>query len=261
MSNRIKNRRSSMLDGQFSSTPGPGREEVPWSEWVISSSASEDRDGDVVAGLRGWQTSNWVKQGAPVLLDHNEHQSQPIGTAIHPIDFHPHIWTDGTDTFCRVWHDLSTPVGRDAWALVEKGLLNGASIGFIPLKKTRRQGKRGYASGEHGGPWNIDELELVEVSLTPCPSQPRCVGIGASKSANRQQWLMRKSVTGIGKKVEEHGQIMLAWRMLQRIGKKITTMQAKARGVRSDRDTRISVMSDRDTRISVMSNFHYIPGG
>ena len=164
--------------------------EAAVSVWRISSAAT-DRDNDRVS-QRNWDLQGWKNQGSPWLLDHGKTCSVPIGSSCPPGGGPAQIWSDGADTYAKLFHDQNTSIGCDCWALVQSGILNGASIGFLPSRPVKRNGGRGH---------EINGLELIEISLTAVPSNPSCYRLD-NKSVRGERDMVLKSVTRVAKAVE-----------------------------------------------------------
>ncbi len=156
-------------------------EDIAASVWVISDSGV-DRDDDIVAQLPSWDIDGYIDSGCPVLLDHGSSSALPIGSVKNPESGRPELWSEGGKTYARVYHNVKTQLGREVWELVKAGNLGNASIGFIPRKKHRRGVKEGMFSSASGGPWSVEELELIEISLTCTGSNPRARMISRTKS-------------------------------------------------------------------------------
>lgn len=113
----------------------------------------EDRVGDIVR-VNGCRFENFLKNPV-VLFNHDE--NKPVGKVVG-INI-----VDG-----RIEAEIEfskTQFGQEIQTLVEEGILNAVSIGFIPLKKEPRE-KGGY---------DIQEWELLEVSIVPIPANPEAL--------------------------------------------------------------------------------------
>ncbi len=190
-------------------------------------------------------------QGCPILLEHGTTDSRPVASAMDPATGEPALWVDRQGrTCCKMWHDLSTSIGRDCWSLISRNLLLGCSIGFLPLEKTHRHSGRTVSRFEQGGGgYDIKSVEIAEVSLSATPSNWHCSLLSRSKAA--RQFLVRKSITAAGRISESHGQQMQAWFALERIEAKLDSIR------KATKDAKVGPTD----RVSVLSNHFYIPGG
>lgn len=114
---------------------------------AVASTATKDRHGEIV-DVSGWELRNFKKN--PVLLWAHDHSIPAIGKATK-------VWvSDGKLMFKGVWQDI-TDMGRAAKQLVEQGIINSFSVGFMPLDM---EGNK-YL-----------KQELLEISLVNVPANP-----------------------------------------------------------------------------------------
>jgi HK97 family phage prohead protease len=114
---------------------------------AIASTATKDRHGEVVS-VDGWDLKNFKKN--PVLLWAHDHTIPAIGRATK-------VWvTDGKLMFKGVWQDI-TDMGKAAKQLVDEGIINSFSVGFLP-------------SDMEGNKYL--KQELLEISLVNVPANP-----------------------------------------------------------------------------------------
>lgn len=91
------------------------------------------------------------------LMAMHDHQSIPIGKAV--------AWHEEDDGLYGEWLTDTRAEAREFVRLVEADLLNGMSVGFLPIR----------SEWHHDGPKpSVDRYEarLLETSLTPVPSYP-----------------------------------------------------------------------------------------
>ncbi len=193
-------------------------DDIPASVWIISDSGV-DRDSDIVAQLPAWQCDDYVRAGGCVLLDHGSSSALPIGSVLNPDTGVADLWSQDDKTYARIYHNTRTQLGREVWEMVKSGTIGNASIGFIPKKKRRRGAREGVFSSGTDGPWTIEELELIEISLTCTGSNPRARMISRTKSIDgKRRPFFIKSAAGQGIWLEhwatmsetEHRTIMLS---------------------------------------------------
>jgi len=117
-----------------------------------ASTATEDRDGDIVEP-RGIDTTNFEQN--PVILFAHDNRELPVGKAVdHGVQ--------GREFFVDV-RFAETDKADDVYQLVRDGFLNAVSIGFIPKETVSREDADGL---------RFEEVELLEVSVVPVPSNP-----------------------------------------------------------------------------------------
>jgi HK97 family phage prohead protease len=113
-----------------------------------------DQQGDVILpGALGKPLSEILK--TPVLWQHHPHT--PIGKVVDAIE----------DTFgirVRIALCLETQLGREAYQLVQSGVLTGLSIGYVALKAAHGTGRVRRI---------LQRIRLKEVSLVTFPAHEK----------------------------------------------------------------------------------------
>jgi len=117
-----------------------------------ASTATEDRDGDIVEP-RGIDTTNFEQN--PVILFAHDNRELPVGKGVN-------YGVQGREFFVDV-RFAETDKADDVYQLVRDGFLNAVSIGFIPKETVSREDADGL---------RFEEVELLEVSVVPVPSNP-----------------------------------------------------------------------------------------
>jgi HK97 family phage prohead protease len=121
---------------------------------AVASTAMVDRHGEVVSPV-GWNLTNFKKN--PVLLWAHDHSIPAIGKATK-------VWIDGKGSdaklmFNGVWQTV-TDYGKAASQLVQEGILNSFSVGFIPQDMDGN---------------TYTKQELLEISLVNVPANPQAM--------------------------------------------------------------------------------------
>lgn len=143
---------------------------------AIISTASEDREGDIVSP-QGVVMSllKWVPFGKKLPLSWNH--------SLAPADIFGYINPESARVYgdnevsVKGWVDRDTEVGREAWRLVKTGVL-GFSYGYLPTNAPKRSdGRKGR---------NILELDIYEITVTPAPmnGETRILSYKAAKGAS-----------------------------------------------------------------------------
>ncbi len=158
----------------------------------IVSEESEDRDGDIVRSSN-WDIADWQRAGALWLFDHGESCSLPIGSSINPDTGELAFWQENGKTYATIFHDVDRAWGREVCSYVKDGLLKTASIGFLPKDKVSLRKGHQFHGGGDKGPWDIQSLNLVELTITPTSSNPNAMAVRLS--AGHVSPMMRKSLT------------------------------------------------------------------
>jgi HK97 family phage prohead protease len=116
----------------------------------VASTEKEDRQGEVVDNA-GWNLTNFKKN--PILLYMHDH-TKPLGKATR-------VWIDKATGTPRLMFkgmiSTATDYGRAAKQLMDEGILNSFSVGFMPMEL---DGNR------------ITKSELLEISLVSVPANP-----------------------------------------------------------------------------------------
>lgn len=135
---------------------------------VVASSATSDREKDIMVPA-GCVLKNFVRNPI-VLADHD--RTKPIGTAAPEvkngrlealITFAPLGASSKADEYC---------------ALAKAGVLNSVSVGFMPLE----------VSPNKAGGVDINEWELLELSLVAVPANPDALVIARSAGADSENF-------------------------------------------------------------------------
>lgn len=114
---------------------------------AVASTPRTDRHGESV-DIKGWDLKNFKKN--PVLLWAHDHSIPAIGVA-------KRVWvSDGKLMFKGVWQEV-TDMGRAAKKLVEDGIINSFSVGFLPSEMDGN---------------TYTKQELLEISLVNVPANP-----------------------------------------------------------------------------------------
>lgn len=119
----------------------------------VGSTESVDRDGEVIRQA-GWDLTNYLRN--PVLMLMHNYQEFPIGK-VTDIKV-----TDGKLTFRAVFSQ-ATEKAREAYALMQEGILSAFSVGFIPRQYDPKDSNV------------ITEAELLEISVVPVPANPDAI--------------------------------------------------------------------------------------
>lgn len=114
---------------------------------AVASTPKVDRHGESV-DVKGWDLKNFKKN--PVLLWAHDHSIPAIGVA-------KRVWiSDGKLMFKGVWQEV-TDMGKAAKQLVEDGIINSFSVGFLPAEMEGN---------------TYTKQELLEISLVNVPANP-----------------------------------------------------------------------------------------
>lgn len=142
---------------------------------AVASSPRVDRHGESV-DQKGWDLKNFKKN--PVLLWAHDHTIPAIGVA-------KRVWiSDGKLMFKGVWQEV-TDMGKAAKKLVEDGIINSFSVGFLPSEMDGN---------------TYTKQELLEISLVNVPANPDAMML-AYKSL-KEEGLKDEVIKGFGIPVE-----------------------------------------------------------
>ncbi len=153
--------------------------------WEVAGYASTwggdpDAYGDVVA--RGAFLDTIAKRRTKLLNQHD--MSQPIGKQLT-------LEEDERGLFGR-WSVLPTTTGKDAHMLLEHGLIDSLSIGFVPVDSEWRE----------DGIRILKKVDLYEVSLVTIPADDNAV-ITSFKSDQPTDQLLRQAAEAVRVAVRE----------------------------------------------------------
>jgi HK97 family phage prohead protease len=129
---------------------------------AVASTSTIDRHGDVVE-QSGWHLDNSKRN--PIILWWHLYDRMPIARATYVAVEGDRLVIEGGFPEPGV-----SRLADDCAALINSGLLNACSVGFLPLRSTPLPDGRGT---------RYLEQELLEVSLTPIPANPEALLVPA----------------------------------------------------------------------------------
>ena len=136
----------------------------------ITSTESEDRDGDIIE-TDGWKLDNYMKN--PVILYGHDYGGLPVGKSVN-------IQKDSINK--KLIQDVKFPTKDEyefadtVYRLAKSGYLNATSVGFIGLQSEPRINEKGEYLGKR-----YKKQELLETSIVPVPSNPTALTEARSK--------------------------------------------------------------------------------
>lgn len=139
---------------------------------AIISSDSIDRDGEVVSP-KGLKKKNFA--GNPVVMVNHDYQSLPIGKALW-------VKQDGNRILAKYYVTDKTELGRDVFGLLQDGVLNAHSIGFISNHSSKPTTQEKNLRPELANAKLIHrDWELMEFSVVGIPANPDATALAVSK--------------------------------------------------------------------------------
>jgi phage head maturation protease len=131
----------------------------------VASDESVDRYGDIIRAS-GWKLDNFRKNS--VLLYGHQAESLSIGKV-------PAIGVEGTRLLAHVeWAKPGTTAFADsAWALLEQGMLNAVSVGFLPLARPLPI----FDADQNVTGFEFIAQDLLELSVVVVPANPNALQI------------------------------------------------------------------------------------
>jgi HK97 family phage prohead protease len=133
-----------------------------------------DRHGEIVLP-KGLKKKNYA--GNPVVMVNHDYTSLPVGKSLW-------VRSDGKKIIAKAYITDKTQLGRDAFALVQDGILNAASIGFDAVKS--ESGPPSTKEIQHHPEWKgatgvYRNWELLEWSLVAIPANQEALMMAVSK--------------------------------------------------------------------------------
>lgn len=131
----------------------------------VASDESTDRYGDIIRAS-GWRLDNYRKNS--VVLYGHQTDSLPLGLV-------PTIGVEGTRLIAQVeWVKAGTTAFADsAWAMLEQGVLNAVSVGFLPLARPLPI----FDEDQHVTGFEFIAQDLLELSVVTVPANPNALQI------------------------------------------------------------------------------------
>jgi len=114
--------------------------------------AIEDLQNDIIERGAFKRTLDHSGGSVPILWQHKS--DEPIGVGLEAKE-------DASGLFVRGQLNLDTQKGKEAYSLLKQGAIKGLSIGYDPVKKEYKDGKR-----------LLKEIKLYEYSVVTFPAQP-----------------------------------------------------------------------------------------
>lgn len=127
---------------------------------ALASTGSEDRDGEIIEPSAFTNLNDYLTKNPVIFYDHAwatwdapQESTMPIGKAVSGS-------IDPEKGLSLSWQFSGLPFAQNVKKLVDEGILNSVSVGFIPKKwDVDDEGRRVYS-----------EVELLELSVVNIPS-------------------------------------------------------------------------------------------
>jgi HK97 family phage prohead protease len=152
----------------------------------IASTENPDRDGEVIV-QSGWDLTNFLNN--PVILAHHNYHNFPIGQATK-------IAVENGKLMFTVLFTKATEEARQAYQLIQEGVLRTFSVGYIPREYDPKDQNRTLRA------------ELLEISVVAVPANPEAVVYAKSFVKNDlavrlcKEWLLDDKLRGEVERLE-----------------------------------------------------------
>lgn len=166
---------------------------------AIISTDSIDRDGEIVLP-KGLKKKNYAGNSV-VFYNHDYQNSLPIGKS---------LWVKEADgkLLAKTYISDKTQFARDVFALMQDGVLNAFSIGFISRSSSAPTEKEVKARPEWKGAKTIHrEWELLEYSVVGIPSNPEALALAVSKGVSPDTIKFLSTENSLEEKEEVEAQV------------------------------------------------------
>jgi HK97 family phage prohead protease len=156
----------------------------------IASTEHTDRHGEVIK-QEGWDLKNFKKN--PVLMLSHNYQELPIGKVTN-------IKVENKKLTFKAVFSEATQTAKEAYQLVQEGILKAFSVGFIPRQWDEKDQN------------TITEAELLEISLVSIPANPHATVVAKSLSTIKdnelakdilKRWLIEEKIKNSASEVIE----------------------------------------------------------
>ena len=127
---------------------------------IVASMGTEDRVGDVI-DPNGWELASYLRN--PVFLWAHRRSEPPIGRSAR-------TWVED-DCLKALIEFAPTAEAQSVRALYVGGYMRGISVGFRPLKWSRRAASNGRRATYFA------RQELLEISAAPVPMHPQALAV------------------------------------------------------------------------------------
>ena len=117
---------------------------------VVGSNGMVDRHGESINPM-GWKLENYLNN--PVVLWGHDYRALPIGKAVK-------VWIENEQLMFDIQMSKTYDMGKKVYDLIQEGIVNTVSVGFIPLKL------------DETGKYTWAEQELLELSFVTVPANP-----------------------------------------------------------------------------------------
>lgn len=157
----------------------------------VASDESVDRDKDIIMA-NGWVTENFMKSGS-IIYGHDPKDKLPVAKPVETKIANDQLLIKAQ------FADEGTSEFTDAvYSLVNQGILRGVSVGFQALETPE--------TNKHGGV-TFTKQELLELSLTPIPSNANARVLVKGYSEEIQEKLLFEEKDEIEDEVQEEAQV------------------------------------------------------
>lgn len=140
----------------------------------IASTENVDRQGEVIR-QEGWDLRNFKKN--PILMLAHNYNELPIGKVTN-------VKVEENKLTFKAIFSEATQIAREAFQLVQEGILKAFSVGFIPREYDEKE------------PNVVTKAELLEISLVAIPANPQAMVVMKSMEKNElakdilKRWLI-----------------------------------------------------------------------
>lgn len=141
---------------------------------MLASTADTDRDGEVIK-QEGWDLKEFLTN--PVIMFAHNYSDLPIGKAVRVA-----LTDKGLEMDIKFASEKGNPKGQQVKTLIEEGILNAGSVGFIPQERNPEDESI------------IEKAQLLEFSIVPVPANPNALVLAAQKGIDPDIFLQRDVV-------------------------------------------------------------------
>jgi len=150
----------------------------------LASTSTVDRQGDSV-DQSGWELKNFMKNA--VILWAHRYDELPLGKAIEVS-----ITDKGLEAEIQFAEEEANPKAQQVKALIDAGILNAVSVGFIPKERNGNI---------------ITRAELLEISIVPVPANQEALTL-AFDNKEMDLSLVKKDIEDVLNSEEKSGRVI-----------------------------------------------------
>lgn len=151
----------------------------------VITSDQQDRDGDVIRP-RGLRLDSFKR--SPVWFWNHQQEPIPIGTSWHPKTGQVMVQALDNQVIATCYFDPEDEFAMKIFGKIKRRMISACSIGFVPEKMDRLRDKANRDRMSQPAGYDVEEAELVEVSIVGLGSNRQALLVGRGFAQKRAEF-------------------------------------------------------------------------